>query len=296
MGSQKDLLTKWSTKINAGKLEDTISAVKAAIGSYKKFPPSVKVVLYLHGSHHNSTNTEYGTPVDIIIEITSVVGSNKQKADPFEEKGFTYQSFRGQVLECLQSAFGEGAVNDGQVSIHLLASVNRLPANVLVCFRYKYFQTHGRDEVEKLGVAFYLKKSSQLIINFPKQHHTYEAVKDKGSQGQFIPMVRVFKHLRKRLIERGEIGAEMVPSTYFVESFISNAPSGMFTNDYAATIGNLLDFWQKNDWRNYLTIDGFRNIWGEYPQSWNEEHARRFLNAIKKAGQKADFWQDLPAD
>lgn len=290
MVSQKDLLDKWSRKIKSDKLDETVAAVKNALAAYKKFPPAVKVAYYPHGSHHNLTNVQFSTPVDLIVEVTSVTGSNKDKKDPFEKKMFSYQSFRGDIIRAMQNAFGDSAVSEGNNSIHIAGTPSRQAANVLVCFKYKLFIRHGRDEVEREGVAFYTKDEKRLIINFPKQHHTYEAVKDKGSQGQFLPTVRVFKNIRNRLVTGGYLDGARVPS-YFLESFISNAPSGMFTADYANSIATLLDFWKKNAWRNYLAIDGFRSLWGEAPQSWNEQDARYFLDTLRKVGKDATFWQ-----
>jgi hypothetical protein len=65
----------------------------------------------------------------------------------------------------------------------------------------------------------------------------------------------------------------------------------MFTKDYISSIANLLDFWKKNAWRNYITIDGFRSLWGDSPQSWNVEDAKFFLEAIRKVGKDPAFWQ-----
>ncbi|MEQ8532179.1 MAG: hypothetical protein RIB86_10015 [Imperialibacter sp.] len=290
MASQKDLLEKWSSRIKAEKLDETIAVVKNALAGYKRFPKSVRVAYYLHGSHLNGTNTQYNTPVDVAIELTSITGSSKSNEDPFAGKDLTYKSFRENILESMQNAFGEGSVQDGDNVIHIIGSPNRLPVNVLVCFKYKLFIKHGRDEVEKLGVAFYTKKGKELIINFPKQHNAYEAVKESGSQGQFLATVRVFKNIRDRLVQMGHMDENRTPS-YFLESFICNAPTGMFTKDYISSIANLLDFWKKNAWRNYITIDGFRSLWGDPPQSWNVEDAKFFLEAIRKVGKDPAFWQ-----
>ncbi len=295
MVSQKDLLEKWSSRIKAEKLDETVSTVKKALADYKRFPPVVRVAYYLQGSHHNLTNTQYSSPVDIVIELTSVTGSSKDKKDPFSDRTFTFKSFRENIVEALQNAFGEGSVQDGNNSIHVIASPNRLAVNVLVCFKYKLFIRHGRDEVEKEGVAFYQKRGGKLMINFPKQHHDYESIKEKGSQGNFLANVRVFKNIRNRLVEMGYMDVSRVPS-YFLESFICNAPSGMFTKDYASTISNLLTFWDKNSWNNYITIDGFRSLWGEAPQSWNEEDAKYFLHAIRRSAKDPLFWQAATDD
>lgn len=274
-------MEKWSHRINAERIEDTIGAVKKALANYKSFPPTVKVAFYLHGSHRLGTNIEYNEPVDLIVEITSVAGSSKENANPFHGQRYSYFSFKSDVVQSLENAFGDSAVKEGDRCIHVTGSPNRLPANVLVCFKYKLVIRHGRDETERIGVAFYPRMSKKLVMNFPKQHHTNETVKDKGSQGYFIPTVRVFKNIRKHLIEKGELDASRVPS-YFLESFISNAPSGMFTANYVQSIENLMDFWAKNAWRNYLTIDGFRSLWGDYPQYWNVDDAQYFLSVLKK--------------
>lgn len=281
MVAQKDLLEKWSHRINADRIEDTLAVVKKAIGAYKGFPPTVKVAFYLHGSHRHTTNIEYNTPLDVAVEITSVVGSSKDGSNPFHGKRYSYFSFKSDVVQCLENAFGAESVEEGNNTIHLLGSVNRLPVNVLVCFKYKLILRHGRDETERVGIAFYPKMSKKLVVNFPKQHQANEAIKDKGAQGHFISTVRVFKNIRKYLIEKGELDTKRVPA-YFLESFISNAPSGMFTQNYVESIDNLLDFWSKNAWRNYLAIDGFRTLWGEYPQNWNIEDARYFLDILRK--------------
>lgn len=295
MASQKDRLEKWSSRIKAEKVEETVAVVKKALSSFKGFPPQVRVAYYMQGSHYNATNVQYNTPIDVVIELTSVTGSSKVSKDPFEGKEFTFKSFRQNILQSMENAFGEGSVMDGNNAIHIIGSPSRLAVNVLVCFKYKLYQRHGRDEVERVGVAFYPRLEKALVINFPKQHHSYELVKNNGSQGHFLPTVRLFKNIRNRLVEMGHMDVRRAPS-YFVESLICNAPSGMFTADHAATVSSLLDFWSKNAWTNYITIDGFRSLWGEAPQSWNMEDAKFFLESIRKVGADPAFWEAASDD
>lgn len=295
MLAQKDLLDKWSQRINTDKIEETLGLVKKAMADYRNFPPTVKVAFYLHGSQKHGTNIEYNTPLDVIIEINSVTASSNEGSDPFLNKKYSFDSFKSDVIQSFQQAFGKEAVSEGVSSIHLLGSANRQAVNVLVCFKYKLVIVHGRDETEKMGVAFYHKKSRDLIVNFPKQHLSNETIKDKGAQGNFVPMVRIFKNMQKHLAEKGELDAARVPA-YFLESFISNAPSGMFTDNYLESVEALLDFWAKNDWSNYLAIDGFRSLWGDYPQSWNVEDATYFFEVLKKNWRKGEAWQFAAMD
>jgi hypothetical protein len=55
--------------------------------------------------------------------------------------------------------------------------------------------------------------------------------KHQATNGNFKPMVRVFKNMRNSMIEKGSLAEGVAPS-YFIEGMLWNVPNDRFNGDY----------------------------------------------------------------
>src|SRR5438094_58650 len=93
------------------------------------------------------------------------------------------------------------------------------------------------------GIVFYTLKEQRQVINYPKLHYENGVKKNSDTQtnGWFKPTVRVFKNARSYLIDQHIIDGKVAPS-YFVESYIYNAPAGLFGSSHGQTFAKVLNW------------------------------------------------------
>ena len=68
------------------------------------------------------------------------------------------------------------------------------------------------------------------MFSFPEQHYANGVAKNEQTGRSFKSIVRILKNARGRLIEKGLISADLMPS-FFLECLVWNAPDSCFAND-----------------------------------------------------------------
>lgn len=121
-------------------------------------------------------------------------------------------------------------VEIGKKAAFVPGNNRRRNADILVCQQFRRYTSYepGAHEYHE-GVAFY--SGGKRIENFPKQHSANCTAKHQGTNGNFKPMVRVFKNMRNSMIEKGLLAEGVAPS-YFIEGMLWNVPNDKFTGDY----------------------------------------------------------------
>ena len=102
----------------------------------------------------------------------------------------------------------------------------------------------------------------------------------------FKPMVRVFKNMRNRMIERGELAEGIAPS-YYLEGMLYNVPADKFGGSYQDTFTNCFNWIVEADrtklvcasYMHWLVRDGEQT-------SWPIANFNTYLAAAKKHWEK----------
>src|SRR5699024_9902508 len=181
--------------------------------------------IYLQGSYRNSTNLYGNSDVDIVVQSDSTFFSDISELDAYEtaiykrafsEATYTWKDFKKEVIETLEESFGEKNVEVGNKSIKI--DDGSYEADVVPCFEYRKYISFGENDDEREyipGIKFYTTNENRTVINYPKEHYSKGSSKNQRASMKYKPTIRIFKNMKKKLIEKGMINKEQAPS-YFV--------------------------------------------------------------------------------
>jgi hypothetical protein len=116
---------------------------------------------------------------------------------------YTLSDFKTAVAAALTKRFGSD-VTVGKKAVWIKANAGRRNSDVLVAAQFRrYYQfTDLSNQRYAEGICFLLSDGTR-IENFPKQHSANCTTKHQGTKQWFKPMVRIFKNMRNRMIEKG---------------------------------------------------------------------------------------------
>lgn len=267
-------------------------------GENSKVQNKYGLEIYLQGSYRNNTNIYGSSDVDIVVQHDSTFFSDVSDLDTFEksiynnafsDSTYTWATFKNEVVETLKEAFGSNKIEIGNKSIKI--NDGNYEADVIPCFQYRKYVNFGHSENEREyipGIKFYTTNENRSVVNFPKEHYKNGAAKNQRTTGYFKPTVRVFKNMKKRMIEKDLILKEEVPS-YFLENLLYNVPDNLFNEIYLEKrVFNILKWVGDN--RHSLSELICQNeqlmLFGYSQEQWNEDDARKFINQV------INFWNE----
>lgn len=279
----------------------THESVSNALSEYE-FPEDAEYDPYLQGSYRNTTNIRGDSDVDLVVELTSTFYKDISRLSESEKRRweqarlyttYGWSDFRRDVLEGLKDYYGSYRVTEGDKSIKLAGSSNRLDADVVVCATYRKYEsfpgTFDDPAYYVAGMTFWTQEGSRQIINFPKLHYENGVSKNSDTDGRFKPTVRMFKHARSYMIDHGQIDKDLAPS-YFVECLIYNAPSALFDASVDITYGSIiLYFWALNEKGELADLQCQNHqlpLFGNRPDQWKLSDGQTFISALW------DLWQN----
>ncbi|MFA6089358.1 MAG: nucleotidyltransferase [Candidatus Woesearchaeota archaeon] len=219
------------------------------------------VEVYLQGSYANDTNVFLESDVDIIVQYIS----NDLEIS-------TYLLFKNRIYEILKRELGVTYVTTGNKAIRISKLGSRyVEADVITCLRG---YTHsGSNEC----IVFY-NQSGTKIINYPKQHLKNGTTKHQNTNNLFKRTVRIFKNIRRRLVDDRKITDTLAPS-YFIESIIYNVPNEKFVSSNQITVLNCMK-WIVDNYTNELqTQSGFHLLFGSTSTQWNRTDCLKYIQA-----------------
>jgi len=236
-------LSTWSHQGSISQSCDTYATVRTALLSDKAIYAEKDFNVFLQGSYGNDTNIYAESDVDVVIRLDSIMRSDvkhlpadQQVAyyNTFSNATYSYSDFKSAVELRLQSAFGSD-VKLGNKAIQIKASGSRRKADVVVCYLYRYYHYFHSEAVSSYtdGIIFPSQTSGE-IINFPKLHSKNLTAKHQRTSQWFKPVVRIFKNLRSRLVDKGLINSGTAPS-YYLEGLLYNVPDDHFGSSYQET-------------------------------------------------------------
>jgi len=159
--------------------------------------------------------------------------------------------------------------------VKLTPNNNRRPADILVCCSYREYYRVEKGAYHE-GVYFRTTQTNETCYSFPKRHYENAVQKNQNRNGNFKPMVRIFKNINRTLVNREDIEPKTAPS-YFIECLLGNIPSIQFQGTYREMFMNIFKYLAENNWDDFRCLNGLRSMWGEGNESWSQEEARRYL-------------------
>lgn len=286
-------LTTWNALGATAGSRDTYNAVKNALETNRgSFADPIEVIL--QGSYGNDTNVHgIESDVDVVIKCTQTYYSNKHTLPPqqlalhdgfFGAATYLYPAFKQDVVNVLTRAF-PGSISLGTKTIKIAPAGNRRKADVLPAFVYKKFDSftgqYSQPRIE--GIAF-LNQLNQVVDNYPVQHSARCTAKHQDTQENFKKIVRIFKNLRKRLIEERRIAEGTAPS-YFIEGLLFNVPNHLLIGStWQEIIANVLEWLRTAHMNQFICPNGEQILLSDFGNGWNSTHAATFVAAA------IDYW------
>ena len=288
MSIPESQLKTWSHQGAVTTAKQTHECIRAALEDYP-WPDGVDYEVYLQGSYKNDTNIRGDSDVDIVVQLNSAFRSNLSE-DWKRHFGFTSatygrKEFRSDTLKALRDRYGYSEVSEGKKALKLITFY--LPADVVVCLQYRKYPDRPRSEDDFVeGMTFWVPSENRWVINYPKLHYANGIKKNQDTNGRYKPTVRMIKNARTYLSERGVIAVDLAPS-YFLECLLYNVPDDKFGSNFQTTFCNVINWLLlEANFSQFVCQNEQLRLFGNSPEQWSEDKARRFLQAMVK------LWND----
>ncbi|WP_267643876.1 nucleotidyltransferase domain-containing protein [Haloarchaeobius amylolyticus] len=242
---------------------------------------------YLQGSYANYTIVRASSDVDIVVQLKDVYyvdlsGLTSDERDKWRrhsgDPDYSWQAFRTDVADFLESRFGSPAVDPVGKAIEVDTSKLPLNADVLVCADHRDYYNYPNGYHS--GIAFF-DLTNTKIVNYPKQHISKGSTKQSSTNDRFKETVRIFKRARNYLVDNNALNKENVPS-YFIENLLYNVPDGRYTYDKQDRVKKILRYLNTTDYSDWTCQNGITDMFGSGTAEWNTRYADQYVNAMVK--------------
>lgn len=257
----------------------TGESIKRAINSYGGFPDGVTYDVYLQGSYKNNTNIYSESDVDVVVQKTGAFYNNlkqdQEDALGLVTNNYGFSDFRSDVLRALGAYYNLGDINPDNKVVKLAPSSNRRPADILICSSYREYYRVEHDTFHE-GVYFRTTQTNETCYSFPERHYENAVRKNQDCNRNFKSMVRIFKNIKRTLVDRGDLEAKTAPS-YYIECLLGNVPSENFEGSYSENFANILVYLANDSLDDFMCLNGLRSMWGDGNEKWSKRKALEFL-------------------
>lgn len=280
MAIPESQLETWSHQGSITQSSTTFNSIKNVLESSTAPYADKQYEVFLQGSYGNDTNVYAESDVDIIIRLDECFQSDlcclteaERTAyhEAFSDATYNQFNFKHDVLTVLTDQYGD-AISVGDKAISIESRGSRRSADVIAAVEYRHYHAfqsaQNSDYIQ--GVCFWTA-SGQMIANFPKQHSSNLTAKHQRTSQWLKPLIRVFKNMRRRMVDDGLLNPGVAPS-YFIEGLLYNVPDKYLRTSYATCVVNTLNWYileaEKSELlcaneQYYLLRDGEANCWNE---------------------------------
>jgi len=289
-------LDTWSHQGSVTQSSNTYQTIRNALTASSALYAAKDFNVFLQGSYGNDTNIYAESDVDIVIRLDSIFnydvsGLPAEQAAVFHQvysgtADYTFAEFNQGVATRLSTAFGDDDVTFGTKAYKIKANGSRRNADVVACYqhrRYTRFNSQS-DSAYVPGIVFPTTPSGR-IINYPAAHSTNCTTKHQQTNSWFKPVVRIFKNMRKRLVDGGIIDSKCAPS-YYIECLLYNVPNDKFGTNYDNTVVNCINWLHQADRTKLLCANHEYFLLGNSNVQWTAEKCDVFLGAL------VSLWND----
>lgn len=289
MAIPESQLTTWSSQGSIAQSKDTYASIRNALEAPSSLYKVHAFSIFLQGSYANDTNIYADSDVDVVIRLDSIfrggvnhLSSQEQVAfdRAFPNATYAFSEFRQAVHTRLKNAFGDGQVTSGDKALHIKPGGGRRSADVIACLLYRRYLTF--TDVSHQGSVpgiIIPGTSTGDVINYPKLHSENLTAKHQETGGWLKPTIRIFKNMRNRLIDEGEIDDDTACS-YYVEGMLYNAPKNTFGASYSDTFCNCFNWLWNADRSKLVCPNSQYMLLGNSNVQWTVEKCDLFLNAL----------------
>ena len=282
-------LDTWAHQGSIVQSSDTYATVRAALEAADTAYAASDYSVFLQGSYGNDTNIYADSDVDVVIQLNSTIYyDDHELPEPTRShlrQGITpatysHANFKRDVEACLRSAF-PNMVTPGDKAIVVAASTNRRKADVLAATAYRrYYLRHGSSVPNFTEGLCFFKPDGTRVVNYPKLHSARCTDKHQATKQWFKPVVRIFKNMRNRAIEAGQLGADIAPS-YFIEGMLHNIPDNQFGRSYGQSVVKALLWLRDCDRAALMAANGQHYlVRARSSTSWPPEKFEAFLSVM----------------
>lgn len=284
-------LDTWSHQGSVTQSAGTYNAIKNVLVAAGTPYAGKNVRVFLQGSYGNDTNIYSESDVDVVITLddcfhSDLTGlSDDEKAaykNAFSDATYRYVDFHRDTLRVLTDAYG-GSVTQGKKAIQVAAGGGRRKADVIVAVQFRRYHKFGGilDQRYDKGICFF-DATGQRIANYPRQHADNMTAKHQSAGMWLKPIVRIFKNMRGRMIEKTMIAAGLAPS-YYLEGLLYNVPDSMFTSSYENCVVNCINWIKQADRSQFVCANRqYYLLRDGSPVTWQASKCDEFLAAATK--------------
>ena len=246
--------------------------------------------VFLHGSFRNGTVIEAQSGADLVVQLNASYYDNisdlsSEHRKLFQALGPTsaslaqWSAFKASVVQALEAA--GHPVRLGNKSIQLTGASGSPMVHVVAGYQYRrYYAFAPRDQRYQEGVIFFTG-DRHSVIGYPKLHCEQLARKNATTQNEFKRFVRIFKHLRRSLVESKKIPGGSAPS-YRIEGLLFHVPDEVvMSGTFQARLDAIVDVLRRSDVSSMKTVSGIQPLCGE--GQWEVADARQFITAVAAA-------------
>ena len=253
--------------------------------------------VFLQGSYANHTNIKNDSDIDIVVLEDNIFANNARDVldeSQFKEfkniysdsdktlelfKNKLYNKLNGKSLENSYMSFERGCKTlkfnqDSQFP-------NFVAVDIVPAFEFRNYQKYKginkNNQIE--GIKIYDACERDYIFNYPKLHKKNGEEKNSEirTDGNYKETVRMFKQIKKHLLDTGEIQEDLAPS-YCLECMLFNVPDAKFKLNLDKRIDSILNWLISNLSTDF---DEQSKMYKLFKKSWDIENAEIFLDRCK---------------
>lgn len=256
------------------------------------------IEIFLQGSYRNVTNIRSDSDVDVVVLLRETYTRDTSRLGAFQQQAeltaflqspaqYPFGQFRPDVLESLRRYYGAASVTTGNKAIKVQGRDGLLAADVIPALVHKLYTSYGTT-ILTAGMTKYIEgfsfwdQTGRQIVNYPKEHITNGQSKNgiERTNGNYKPIVRMFKNARRYLVDKGLLGAATAPS-YFVECLLYNVPDHLFVANRQNAMRGILEWLQTNNKVLFFCQNGQVLLFvGSTPEHWNLGDADAFIATL----------------
>jgi predicted nucleotidyltransferase len=289
MGIPEDQLNRWSQQGAQTTAKATHESIRTALSADSSSIKGKEYEIFLQGSYKNDTNIRGDSDVDVVVKLTSTFSSNKDELpaeeqqlhkEAYRDATYSWTDFRRDVLESLRKYYGS-LVTEGNKSIKIAARPGTLNADVVVSCQYRKYRRFrsSTDNSYADGIIFWTRPDNNCIISYPKPHYDNVVEKNRLTNMQFKPSVRMFKNARTHLVDKGVISDALAPS-YFIECMIFNVPNSKFDTSFRNTYCNVAKWLNEVEIKELYCPNNEIKLFGTDSRQWSVDSAKSFISHL----------------
>ena len=276
-----------------GRAENAIRGIRDAVRASDKLSRR-RIKVFVQGSYRNRVNVRQESDVDVGIMLYEhfLAQYPEGKGDvDFGNTGagYKFSQFKDELEEALVARFGRAAVRRGNKAFNIRENTYHVEADAAP---FAEFRRYFDDGSYLAGVAL-IPDHGWRIVNYPERLVEYWPVtplhcengnsKNDATSRRYRGIVRILKHLRNEMEERGHASAKPVPG-YLLECMVWNTPNSRFDGQtWDSRVQSVLAYIWSNtkaddSCQSWCEVDDIKYLCRPQ-QPWKRVEAHAFINA-----------------